>query len=70
MRLRGLLFLLLALRAPVAVSGQTRSMAQDSTLNNLEHPAGTHTAPYGTLGNVRKVGEGGRVLLLRRQHVD
>jgi pimeloyl-ACP methyl ester carboxylesterase len=60
---KSLLFVLLAC-APAKASGQVRSMTQDSTLNNLEHAAGTATAAWGTLGRVRKLGEGRRVLLL------
>ena len=46
------------------IVAQTRSMAQDPSLNNLVHPAGTKTTPLDTLGKVKKVGEGKRVLLL------
>jgi len=59
------LLLTVALATPtLPAAAQVRSMAQDSTLNNLEHAAGTATVPFGTLGRVRKVGEGRRVLLL------
>lgn len=43
---------------------QQPSMAQDATLNNLRHPPGTETSPAGTLGNVRRVGEGKKAMLL------
>ncbi len=49
---------------PVDLSAQTRSMAQDSTLDNLRHPEGTETAAPGTLGLVRTVGSGPRAMLL------
>jgi pimeloyl-ACP methyl ester carboxylesterase len=45
-------------------SAQPRSMAQDSTLNNLRLPAGTAMASLGTLGRVRTVGTGPRHMLL------
>jgi len=59
----------LALAALVAAPGvglraQARSMAQDSTLDNLQHPPGTVTVADGTLGRVRKVGHGARTLVL------
>lgn len=46
------------------LDAQTRSMAQDSALDNLRHPRGVETAALGTLGHVRKVGEGSRTMLL------
>ncbi len=55
--------LMLAL-SPAALAGQARSMLQDSTLDNLRHPPGVETAPLGTLGRVRRVGQGPRTMLL------
>jgi hypothetical protein len=57
------------LGAPVATRHQTAaarqpSMAQDASLNNLRHPPGAETLPAGTLGNVRRVGEGKKTMLL------
>jgi pimeloyl-ACP methyl ester carboxylesterase len=57
------------LGAPFATRHQTAtaqqpSMAQDASLNNLRHPPGTETLPAGTLGNVRRVGEGKKTMLL------
>jgi len=43
---------------------QTRSLARDPALDNLSHPAGTVTAAPGTLGRVRKAGQGKRTVLL------
>lgn len=43
---------------------QPRRMIQDSTLDNLVHPPGTVTAAMGTLGRVRRVGDGPRTMLL------
>jgi hypothetical protein len=48
----------------VPVNGQQRRMAQDSSLNNLRHPAGLATTPFGTLGAVRTVGSGPRTVVL------
>src|SRR5262245_60503390 len=45
-------------------AGQTRRMEQDPALDNLKHPPGTETAAAGTLGDVRKAGEGRRTVLL------
>jgi pimeloyl-ACP methyl ester carboxylesterase len=39
-------------------------MAQDPALNNFEHAPGTAIAPADTLGRVRKVGDGPRIMLL------
>ena len=64
MRLRHALPALFLALAPAGLAGQTRSMAQDSTLDNLRHPPGTPTAAVGTLGRVRRLGEGRRVMLL------
>jgi pimeloyl-ACP methyl ester carboxylesterase len=55
---------LLCILLPAALSSQTRSMAQDSLLDNLRLPPGVDTVPFGTLGHVRKLGEGRRNLLL------
>lgn len=63
----GLILLLLALALPWSspLVAQPRSMERDSTLDNLRHPAGTDTTPYGTLGLVRKVTGGpGKLLLI------
>lgn len=60
---RGLFALLLAL-APAALAGQEPSMAQDPTLDNLKLPPGTEPATPGTLGAVRRLGEGKRAMLL------
>jgi hypothetical protein len=49
---------------PAGLRAQTRSMAQDSTLDNLRHPPGVATTALGTLGHVRKLGEGKRTMLL------
>lgn len=49
---------------PSLTSAQPRSLRQDSTLDNLRHPPGTSTAPFGTLGAVAKVGTGPRTLIL------
>jgi pimeloyl-ACP methyl ester carboxylesterase len=49
---------------PSVLAGQTRSLAQDSTLDNLRHPPGTVTAADGTLGRVRVAGSGPRTMLL------
>ena len=46
------------------LQGQTRLLVQDSTLNNLQHPSGTVTATHGTLGRLRKVGQGPRAMVL------
>ena len=48
----------------VGFGGQTPSMRQDPALNNLRHPAGTETVQVGTLGRVRRVGEGKKAMLL------
>ncbi len=50
--------------SPASLGCQTRSMAQDSSLDNLHHPPGIQTAAIGTLGHVRKLGEGRRIVLL------
>jgi pimeloyl-ACP methyl ester carboxylesterase len=55
------LFLLVS---PAGLGAQARSMAQDSTLDNLRHPPGVETVPFGTLGDVRKAGNGRRAMLL------
>jgi pimeloyl-ACP methyl ester carboxylesterase len=49
---------------PSRLVAQTRSMAQDSTLNNLVHPPGYQTAPPGSLGRVRNEGTGPRQMIL------
>jgi pimeloyl-ACP methyl ester carboxylesterase len=47
-----------------AALAQPRSMRQDSTINNLEHAAGTVLSAPGTLGRVRTVGTGARHMIL------
>jgi pimeloyl-ACP methyl ester carboxylesterase len=64
MRSRRLPSLLLLALLPAELDGQVRALAQDSTLDNLRHPPGTRTVASGTLGRVRKVGEGRRKVLL------
>lgn len=64
MRFRHALPALLLTLLPAGVGAQTRSMAQDSTLDNLRHPPGVETAASGTLGHVSKLGEGRRSMLL------
>jgi len=54
----------LLLLTPAWLGAQARSLAQDSTLDNLRHPPGTPTAAANTLGNVRKLGDGPRAMLL------
>lgn len=60
--------LLLAVGAVLALcrdsDAQTRSMAQDSTIDNLRHPAGTQTSPWETLGAVTTLGRGPGVMIL------
>ena len=50
--------------APLCASAQARSMAQDSSLDNLVHAAGTALTPMGTLGRVRIAGAGPRHMVL------
>ena len=64
MRLRYMLPALLIVFLPAALIGQIRSRIQDPTLDNLHHPPGVTTTTLGTLGHVRKVGEGRRTMLL------
>jgi hypothetical protein len=64
MRHAHLMLLIVFLLRPAYLTAQTRSMAQDSSVNNLLHPAGTRTVPFGTLGHVQKVGGGPRPMLL------
>ena len=47
-----------------AATAQTRSMAQDPSLNNLRHPPGTATTALNTLARIRKTGAGPRTLIL------
>jgi pimeloyl-ACP methyl ester carboxylesterase len=47
-----------------AVAAQERSLARDSTLNNLVHPPGYRTMPPGSLGAVRSTGTGTRHMVL------
>lgn len=49
---------------PMALGAQPRSMTQDPTLDNLRLPAGTETAAAGTLGRMRRFGEGPKTMLL------
>lgn len=55
---------LLVTLIPTGLAAQTRSLAQDSTLDNLQHPPGITAAAEGTLGRVRIVGQGPRTMLL------
>lgn len=57
--------LVLSLAASMAppLAAQERSLAQDPTLDNLVHRPGTVTAPWETLGEVRRGGTGERTLL-------
>jgi pimeloyl-ACP methyl ester carboxylesterase len=64
MRLLRILGAILVLLPSAGLAAQSRSLAQDSTLNNLRHPPGTETAAWRTLGNVRKLGDGPRAMLL------
>jgi len=64
MKFRYVLPVLLIVLFSIVATAQTRSMAQDPSLNNLQHPAGAKTVALGTLGNVRKAGEGKRTMLL------
>jgi pimeloyl-ACP methyl ester carboxylesterase len=64
MRSRYILSVLLAFLIPAGVVSQTRSLTQDPTLNNLQHPPGVKTGALETLGRVRKLGTGRRTLLL------
>ena len=63
MRILPALLILLVL-LPAGLSGQTRLLAQDSTLDNLRLPPGVETSAFATLGHVRKLGEGRRTMLL------
>src|SRR6266498_2813423 len=49
---------------PAGLVGQTRLLLEDPTLDNLRHPADVKTGTFGSLGHVRKVGEGGKIMLL------
>lgn len=64
MRRRSWIPALLLMAAPPGLLGQTPSMAQDSTLDNLQHSPGTETMALGDLGRVRTFGEGRRAMLL------
>ena len=65
MELRVLAICLIVAGAATGVSvGQTPSMAQDPASNNLRHPPGTETVAVGTLGHVRRFGEGRKTMLL------
>lgn len=64
MRFRDHLLILIVFLLPVGVFGQARSMAQDSNLDNLRHPPGVKMATPGTLGNVRRIGDGQKKMLL------
>lgn len=59
-----LLALALTFPPPHRAGAQPRSLAQDSTLDNLRHPPGTGTAAWGTLGGVVKSGDGPRTMIL------
>jgi pimeloyl-ACP methyl ester carboxylesterase len=60
----GRLLPLLLVLSDVPLAAQTRLMAQDPALDNLNHPPNTPTVPLGSLGNVRKIGSGSRTLVL------
>lgn len=64
MRFHNVVLVFLFILFPVVLVGQTRSLAQDSTLDNLRHPAGIKTTALETLGHVRKFGEGRKRMLL------
>lgn len=58
-------FLLAAAMAlPGDAGAQVRSMAQDASLDNLVHPVGTVTAPWGALGRIEKSGSGSKTMIL------
>jgi pimeloyl-ACP methyl ester carboxylesterase len=59
-----LLPIILLLLTPASIAGQKRSMDQDPTLNNLQHPPGTQSGTIGTLRRIRKVGTGPRRMVL------
>ena len=59
-----LLSVLLLVLLPAGLSGQIRSLAQDSAVDNLRLPPGVETTEFGQLGHVRKVGDGPRAMLL------
>jgi pimeloyl-ACP methyl ester carboxylesterase len=61
--MRVLPFLAVMLAATPAPA-QQRPLARDSTLDNLTHPAGQRTAPWGSLGRILKVGAGPRAMIL------
>lgn len=50
--------------AAAILAAQTRSLAQDSTLDNLRHAPGYQTAAWNTLGAVSKAGRGSRAMIL------
>jgi pimeloyl-ACP methyl ester carboxylesterase len=58
-----LLLLVIAL-FPAEIGAQKRTLLQDPALDNLHHAAGVKTTPFGALGNVRKVGEGKKTMVL------
>lgn len=60
----GALAVALAVMAVTPLAAQARRMAQDSTLDNLRHGAGTVTVPWGTLGRVTRTGTGDRAMIL------
>lgn len=64
MRFRRALPALFLALTPGALSAQTRSMAQDPSLDNLRLPPGAETTPLGKLGRVRRVGEGPKAMRL------
>lgn len=55
---------LLLCAAAGRLTGQPRSMAQDTTLNNLVHAPGTRTTPLGSLGAMVRRGDGAVPMLL------
>lgn len=52
------------LLAAAPLPAQVRSLAQDSTLDNLRHSPGTGTVEFGTLGRVRTEGRGAHPMVL------
>ena len=63
-QLRDALPTLVLMLLPAALGGQTRSLAQDSNLDNLRHSPGVQTTAFGKLGHVRELGDGQRAMLL------
>lgn len=64
MKTRTFVTIAILLFVPFGALGQTPSMKQDPALNNLRFPEGTKTVPFGTLGEVTKIGTGPKKALL------